>query len=183
MVDLNDIVVKSSGTERMKNKTRISNVHLVFESAAELNSGGSWDSTYLMTKFLPPSDGRFKPTSVACRIADYDTAVFDLYLVVLQMDAADTLFRELPIVLSGQKRKKQSHVVDLRASGIVLKPAPFYLGYGFHTKPVPYEYSYRLYSTVGGQGTSLRIRDRRWTFHTSSHMPYTFPFSIAYLKE
>jgi hypothetical protein len=181
-ISLNDIVVKATPAGIFKNKPRVSRVTFVFPDSCVYNSE-YWDSTCLLTRFLSPTSKKFKLSSVEGRIADLDTSKLNLYLVILQFNGTDTLLKEVKITLGPQKRKRQRHLMYVGDSGIILQHTPFYLGYSFHTKPVPDDFLYRLYCTSGGEGAMLKRRGGTWRFYTNSALPYILPFSITYLEQ
>ena len=72
--------------------------------------------------------------------------------------------------------------IDLRDSVISLEPSPFYLGYGFRTKPLAEEYAFPFYYTRGGKGAVLTLLPGRWGFISQRAAIYVFPFQIAYAE-
>ncbi len=180
-VDLNDQVVQASGVQQMKKKSKVSHTSLIFRSDS-MGVRRDWDSTYLLTKFTPPSKRRFKLLSVAGRVKEFDTSMMEVNLVVLQMSGGDTLLREIPITANGVRGKKQQVSVSLRGRDLYLQPSEFYIGYSFRVKRMPEQYSYRLYAANGGEGVFLNRGKGRWRFAQSEHLPYVFPFTISFLE-
>ena len=180
-IDLNEVIFKSTAAQQMKSKPRVKEVTMHF-GVLSLGSDEAWDSSFLLTRFESPGDKKFSLLSVEGRVADFDSNKFTLVLAVLQVDGSDTLLREIPIKLDGTKRRRQRYVMDVRDFNIALQPRPFYLGYGFHTKPVKKEFAYPMYSGItGGEAAVLSISDGKWRLRsTSGH--FIFPFKIAYLE-
>ena len=181
-VDLNEVVFNANGLKEVRKKTRITDVSMHF-GVQELGTDPAWDSTYFLTRFQSPGSKKFMLISVEGRIADFDTSKFEMFLTLLQLNGTDTFFREIPITLERGKRSKQCHVMDLRNYEIALQPSPFYLGYGFHTKPVKENFTYRLYAgTGGGEGAVLSVREGRWRLMSRNGPLSVFPFKMTYLE-
>jgi hypothetical protein len=182
-VDLNEFTFNGNGLKKMRKKVRVDDTRMIFP-IVEAGNPRPWDSSYWLTRFPAPTDKKILLTSVEGRIADFDTSNFDLYLAVIQLNGSDTVFREIPITLApDEKRPKHWHLMPVRDSAIVLQPGPFFLGYGFHTKPVKESFEYRLYAAHSskGEGTRMWIKNDTWNIVTGPGLA-VFPFKISFLE-
>lgn len=180
-VDLNDQVVQASGLQKVQKKSRVIHTSLVFRSDSP---GGrkDWDSTYFLTRFSSPATRKFKLVAVSGRLKEIDTSLLDVNLVVFQINGTDTMLREIPVRGNSVRSRRQKLEISLRQQPIILQPSEFYLGYSFRAKVMPEELIYRLYATHGGEGLLLRRTKGAWSFVTSQHLPYVFPFTISFLE-
>lgn len=180
-VDLNDQVVQASGLQNVRKKSRITHTSLVFRP----DSTGlrrSWDSAYLLTRFPSPAARRFKLVTVSGRVKEFDTSMIDVNLVVLQINGADTMLREIPLRANSVRSGRQKLEIALSKHQIYLQPSEFYLGYSFRTNVISKELVYRLYATSGGEGVFLTRRNGKWVFYSGGSMPNVFPFTISFLE-
>ncbi len=107
--------------------------------------------------------------------------MLDLYLTVLQIHDGDTLLRRIPIIHADLEGRGNRFRLDLREEVMALKPVPFYLGFAFRTRKLPYDVSFPFYYTQGGDGVTILLHNNRWVFITGDSQ-YVFPFQVQYVE-
>lgn len=180
-IELGEIVIKSRETAKLSNKVRSKNVFIELTPAQPGMERSKADSTFYLTRFQQPETAPISPYSVEIRLKPFDTAMFDINLVVFQVNGKDTLFRIIPVDGSKIDQKEKLRVLLLEEN-MILQPGDFYIGYNFHSKHIAENFRYRLYATNKGTGALLSVTAAGTKLQSDLGMPFVFPFKMAYRK-
>jgi hypothetical protein len=180
-VELGEVTVKHTDPDKFANKVRAQNVFIVLNPTQPGVVDARQDSTYFVTRFPQPEPVAILLHAVQLKLKAYDTAMFDVKLLIYQPGAQDTL-RKVIVLEGGSINKKQVLTVDLLEKNIKLQQGDFYIGYGFHSKHIPELFKYRMYSSNNGAGALLTFKKGQVDIVTHPNMPYVFPFKMTYKK-
>jgi len=178
-VDLNEVVVKNRGPQSADKRIKAQNVHFRFQKGRTNYT----DSTGFITRFPAFDSVPIRLSSIELKLKPFDSSVLRVELMILQLNGTDTVLQQIPIAASEIDRhnKLKLYVADYN---ILLQPAPLYLGYRFIGKQIPDQgYDYRVFCTDKGEGAIIYMGAAGWTFTTGEHVPYIFPFRIAYFRQ
>lgn len=180
-IDLGEVVIKSTEPDRFSNKVRSQNVFIVLNPTRPGVIDAKMDSTFFVTRFPQPEHDPISLYAVDLKLKQFDTGMFDMRLIVFQVQGKDTLRRTVPVDASKIDRKDKLRIV-LFEENITLQPGDFYIGFGFHPKRIPETYKYRMYSTNKGEGAILTFKSGGVDLVSNPHFPYVFPFKMSYRK-
>lgn len=175
-VNLEDVVIKNSAGKQYANKVHSENVHMQLYSYPGKDNG--LERTFFVTRVPPLSDRPVLLHSVEVKLKPFDTSLFDVKLLVLQINGKDTMRKITTIDASKLRKNKTTVLFD--TEDIELQPGACYLGYGFHIKNLQKPYMYRLYSGTKGEGGIVTFLDGGINLTIAPHFPYIFPFNISY---
>lgn len=180
-IDLGEVVIKSTEPDKFTNKIRSQHVFIVMNPTLPGVTDTKWDSTYFLTRFPQPEQEYISLYAVELKLKPFDTAMFDVRLMIFQIQGQDTLRKIIPINASKIDKKDKMRVV-LFDENIILHPGDFYIGYGFHPKNIPELFRYRMYATSKGYGAILTFKGNGVDIVSNPHIPYVFPFKMSYRK-
>lgn len=177
-IELGEVTVKNKEQEKLSNKVKPQHVTVVFSASS---TDAKEDSTFFATRFPFPETDSISLNAVELKLKPFDTALFDIKLIVYQMREHDTLRKIVPI--AGEKIDRKGNLrLSLYDEEITLHPGDFYIGYGFHKKRITEPYQYRMYSSNKGKGAILTFKESSVSIVSNELIPYVFPFRISYQK-
>lgn len=181
-IELDGVTIRPIKYKQHSNKVKLQHVFINFNKHDYDNIAGENDSTYFLTMYPKLENYPVELKSVELTIEPFDTSAFDLRLAVYQVINSDTSF--VAIDVDNIHLIKHKHLtLELQKEGITLLPNEFYIGYGFHSKKIPTQFSYRLYSsTKGGKGAIMKISYKGISMVSNENIPYIFPFKISYTR-
>lgn len=175
-VSLEDVVIKNSAGQQYANKVRSENVHIQLYAHSGKDNG--LEKTFFVTKVPPLSDRPVLLHGIEVKLKSFDTSLFDVKLLVMQINGKDTMRKITTIDASKLRKNKMTVLFD--NEDIELQPGECYLGYGFHIKNLQSPYMYRLYSSTKGEGGIITFLDDGINVTIAPQFPYIFPFNISY---
>ena len=175
---LTDVVINARRSEAGKyaKKVRSSNVHMIINPANKADKYLRFWSTLCK----PLNNAPVKIYSVELKLAPYDSRLFDMRLIVAQVQSTgDTFFRVVDIDAEHIARKQL--VMDVKKENIILEPTNFYIGYDFRPKDITTPYRYRIYCNDKGEGAIISIKGNNIKINKMQDFDYNFPFKISYI--
>ena len=180
-IELGEVMIKSKEPDKFSNKVRSENTYIVLNPTQSGVTDAKFDSTYFVTRFPQPEADSISLYAVEVKLKPYDTAMFDIKLLIYQVREMDTLRITVPV--AGDKIDRKGKLrITLYDQQITLQPGEFYIGYGFHTKHIAEPFRYRMYATNKGEGAILTFQKDRVSITSNPHFPYVFPFRMSYRK-
>jgi hypothetical protein len=153
----------------------------------DLTEGGVFykklDATYFVTKLQQTDAGPVVLNSVECKLYPYYPVVFEMKLLVFQVNNGDTVCQVVPIEHRDRKAINGIATVQVSDKNIRLNPGDFYIGFGFTPKDIPEAAQCRMYINDKGTGAIISLPATGGAKITEAPgMPYKFPFKINYSK-
>jgi hypothetical protein len=175
---LTDVVINARRSEAGKyaKKIKSSNVYMI------INPDNRADEylRFWSTLCKPLNKAPIKIYTVELKLAPYDSSLFDMKLIVAQVQSTgDTFFRVVDIDAEQIARKQL--VMDVKKENIVLEPSHFYIGYDFRPKGITAPYRYRIYCNDKGDGAIISLKGNKIIINKMQDFDYNFPFKISYI--
>ena len=175
-VKLDEITVTGGELETVRHKVRSEHVYMGFTPDALRD----YDSIFYLNRFPRVAETSIGVHSVDLKLASYDTSMFDIRFMFFQIVGTDTVRWIIPI--DGSKIENKKYSLRVTDYNVRLKPADFYVGYGFRLKKITEPIKYRMYSSRQGVTYTLKYTKEGTIFRSNPFFPFMQPITIHYYK-
>jgi hypothetical protein len=179
-IELDEVVIRDEPNKKLENRVRPQNVHFILNPNKREAKDIAFDSCYFATRFRQPEQDSISLYSLELKLSSWDTALFDLRLLIYQDQGTHKLRRTLILDPATIGRRGKT-IVPLFGQDITLHPGDFYIGFGFSRKKIARPLKYRVYVRSKGDGAILHF-DKDGAKIQVDPLGFVFPFRIAYRR-